>query len=80
MSRRRTEPSWAESPKICHQVKRLHDLGARAVLELLAEAARGRNIQDLLADYGRLDPDVWRFDLPTYGPILVPDDLRDTRS
>jgi hypothetical protein len=79
--RRWGEPSsWIESPQLCRQVQRLHDLGARAVLELLDAAARGANIEDLLAEYGRFDPDVWRFDLPANGPIVVPDDLREMQS
>jgi hypothetical protein len=76
----RREWSWIESPQRCRQVQQLHDLGARALLELLAAAAHGANIEELLAEYGRLDPDVWRFDLPPYGPILVPDDLGETRA
>jgi hypothetical protein len=78
--RRRTGPAWIESPTICRQVQRLHDLGARAVLELLAAAAHGADIAALLADYGRLNPDVWTFEMPPHGPIAVPDDLRETRS
>lgn len=33
----------------------LHDLGPRAVLEALLELEQGRDLDEVLADYGRLD-------------------------
>ncbi len=37
---------------------RLHDLGPRPVLEALIAVAAGGDLDDVLADFARLDPDI----------------------
>lgn len=47
-------------PRRQHLASHLHRCGPRPVLEALQEVARGRPLDDVLADYSRLDPEVCR--------------------
>lgn len=57
-----------------YRAMHLHNLGARPVLEALLEVAAGRDLDDVLRRYSRLDPQTCRRLGADTLPIGVPHD------
>jgi hypothetical protein len=50
----------ARSARRRHLARRLHAAGARPVLEALLDVAGGRDLDETLEDFGRLEPSLYR--------------------
>ena len=50
----------ARSPRRQHLARHLHACGPRPVLEALLEVEAGRPLDAVLADFGRLPPELYR--------------------
>jgi hypothetical protein len=53
-----TSPATSTSPRLVRQVNHLHRLGPKPIFEALTLVADGGDVDEVLADFARLDAEV----------------------